>query len=192
MLHVEPFLKENVVMWSILLPLMTVDTHFSGLTVRSRSEYLSSIVNKRDKWSSGEEEKSERSSAKALADWLDELKNLGLEVSSLIFLSGNWGGLGCSEDTVFVLFLWIPTWHYGEWLFQCLCLHILCLLCHLWDVFSLLREKAFRSNPWKFSKSVCEQSSRNTPTFSQAACLSYFKSSCDISNQSYCGLPDWV
>ena len=34
--------------------------------------------------------------------------------------------------------------------------------------------------------------SQNTPTFSQAACLSYFKSSCDSSNQSYCGLPDWV
>lgn len=29
--------------------------------------------------------------------------------------------------------------------------------------------------------------SQNTPTFSQAACLSYFKSSCDSSNQSYCG-----
>ena len=48
MLRVEPFLKENVVMWSILLPLKTVDTHFSGLRVRSRSEHLSSIVNKRD------------------------------------------------------------------------------------------------------------------------------------------------
>ena len=49
MIHVEPFLKKNVVMWSILLPLKTVDTHFSGLTVRSRSEHLSSIVSKRDK-----------------------------------------------------------------------------------------------------------------------------------------------
>ena len=48
MLRVEPFLKENVVMWSILLPLKTIDTHFSGLRVRSRSEHLSSIVNKRD------------------------------------------------------------------------------------------------------------------------------------------------
>ena len=34
--------------------------------------------------------------------------------------------------------------------------------------------------------------SQNTPTFSQAACLSYFKSSCDSSNPSYFGLPDWV
>lgn len=49
MIHVKPFLKKNVVMWSILLPLKTIDTHFSGLTVRSRSEHLSSIVSKRDK-----------------------------------------------------------------------------------------------------------------------------------------------
>lgn len=49
MIHVKPFLKKNVVMWSILLPLKTIDTHFLGLTVRSRSEHLSSIVSKRDK-----------------------------------------------------------------------------------------------------------------------------------------------
>ena len=48
MLHVEPFLKENVVVWSILLTLNTIDTHFSGLKVRLRSEHLSWIVSKRD------------------------------------------------------------------------------------------------------------------------------------------------
>ena len=48
MLRMERFLRENVVVWSILLPLKTIDTHFSGLRVKSRSEHLSSIVNKRD------------------------------------------------------------------------------------------------------------------------------------------------
>ena len=28
--------------------------------------------------------------------------------------------------------------------------------------------------------------------FSQDTCLSYFRSTCDSSNQTYCGLPDWV
>ena len=48
MLCVEPFLEENVVVWSIVLPLKTIDTHFSGLKVESRSEHLSLIVSKRD------------------------------------------------------------------------------------------------------------------------------------------------
>ena len=104
MLRVEPFLKENVVVWSILLPLKTVDTHLLGLRIKSRSEHLS-MVSKRDWWSSGEEEKTERSSAKALAEWLDELKNFGLEVSSLIFLSGNWGDFELLERYSFCPFL---------------------------------------------------------------------------------------
>ena len=48
MLHVEPFLKENVVVWSILLPLKTIDTQFSDLRIKSRSEHLSLIVSKKD------------------------------------------------------------------------------------------------------------------------------------------------
>ena len=48
MLHVEPFLKENVLVWSILQPLKTIKTHFSGFRVRLRSEHLSSMVSKRD------------------------------------------------------------------------------------------------------------------------------------------------
>ena len=48
MLRVEPFLRENVVVWSIFLLLKTIDTYFSGLRVKSKSEHLSSMVSKRD------------------------------------------------------------------------------------------------------------------------------------------------
>ena len=48
MLRVEPLLRENEVVWFILEPLRTIDIHFSGLRVKSRSEHFSSIVDRRD------------------------------------------------------------------------------------------------------------------------------------------------
>ena len=54
------------------------------------------------------------------------------------------------------------------------------------------QEKAFRCNPWKFSKSISDQSSHDSPKFTQDTCLSYFKSCCRTSNQTYNGLLDWV
>ena len=53
-------------------------------------------------------------------------------------------------------------------------------------------ERAFKFNPWKFSKSVCDESNKNTPKFSQLTYLPYFKSSFADSHQIYKGLPDWV
>ena len=47
-LRVEPLLREYEVVWFILEPLKTIDIHFYGLRVKSRSEHFSSIVDRRD------------------------------------------------------------------------------------------------------------------------------------------------
>ena len=53
-------------------PLKIIETHFSGLSDRSRSVHLSSKVSKRDWRCDIEEENTERSSANAFAECRDE------------------------------------------------------------------------------------------------------------------------
>ena len=54
------------------------------------------------------------------------------------------------------------------------------------------QEKAFRNNPWKFSKSVCEDHSLPQPTFSMQTCLEFFQSTHSNDHVSYTKLPDWI
>ena len=54
------------------------------------------------------------------------------------------------------------------------------------------QEKAFRNNPWKFSKSIYEDLNTSQPTFSMQICLDYFQSTYSEANVSYKKLPDWV
>ena len=54
------------------------------------------------------------------------------------------------------------------------------------------QERAFRNNPWKFAKAVCDEPSITSPTFSQATCFQHYKRSFSDSEVSYEKLPDWV
>ena len=54
------------------------------------------------------------------------------------------------------------------------------------------QEKAFRNNPWKFSKSVCDEPPNSAPIFSCETCFQYFKDTHSDDNVSYTNLPDWV
>ena len=54
------------------------------------------------------------------------------------------------------------------------------------------QEKAFKRNPWKFSKSVCEDKPDTLPSFSLTTCHKYFESIYSKSKITYNGLPDWV
>ena len=55
------------------------------------------------------------------------------------------------------------------------------------------QEKAFRSNPWLFAKSVCSPSGPPiVPSFSASICQSYFEKLFSGKGCSYFGLPGWV
>ena len=55
------------------------------------------------------------------------------------------------------------------------------------------QERAFRSNPWVFSKSVCLPKSQTAPTFTMEAGLQHFKPSFEAPKvPHYSSLPNWV
>ena len=55
------------------------------------------------------------------------------------------------------------------------------------------QERAFRENPWSFSKSVCCPKSQANPSFTMETGLNHFKSSFEASNgPQYSSLPAWV
>ena len=54
------------------------------------------------------------------------------------------------------------------------------------------QEKAFKRNPWKFSKSVCEDKPDTPLSFSLTTCHKYFESIYSKSKVTYNGLPDRV
>ena len=54
------------------------------------------------------------------------------------------------------------------------------------------QEKAFKRNPWKFSKSVCDAQNAPSPTFSMAKFLDYFQSAYSGDMATYDGLPAWI
>ena len=55
------------------------------------------------------------------------------------------------------------------------------------------QERAFKQNPWKFSKSVCEMKQNLSLIFFMSACLKHFQSIYFENEVTYIlGLPDWV
>ena len=55
------------------------------------------------------------------------------------------------------------------------------------------QEKAFRSNPWVFSKSICNPKSQTVPHFTMEEGLKHFKPSFETSKDpKYSSLPTWV
>ena len=55
------------------------------------------------------------------------------------------------------------------------------------------QERAFKQNPWKFAKSVCNSKQNLLPTFSMSTCYEYFKETYSEIEVTYTsGLPDWV
>ena len=58
---------------------------------------------------------------------------------------------------------------------------------------AIKQERAFRQNPWKYSKSVCCSKSQQSPSFSETVCFEFFKAQSHINNgPAYNGLPAWV
>lgn len=54
------------------------------------------------------------------------------------------------------------------------------------------QERAFRSNPWKFAKSVCMDGEHQIePSFTMQAGLQYFQESFNAPHPVYSGLPSW-
>jgi hypothetical protein len=57
---------------------------------------------------------------------------------------------------------------------------------------SLKQERAFKSNPWKFSESVCKKQHVTCPSFSKSDCYHYFLSVYSNEHCHYESLPSWV
>ena len=57
---------------------------------------------------------------------------------------------------------------------------------------TLKKEKDFRSNPWKFAKSICQGKSEVKPSFSKEECFSYFTAQYSNPSSQYQGLPEWA
>ena len=54
------------------------------------------------------------------------------------------------------------------------------------------QERAFRENPWKFAKSVCNPSATADPSFSAQTALTYFQGSFSDADSTYTEFPDWI
>lgn len=54
------------------------------------------------------------------------------------------------------------------------------------------KERDFRSNPWKFAKSICQGKSEIQPSFSKEECLSYFTAQYSSPSSHYQCLPAWI
>ena len=58
---------------------------------------------------------------------------------------------------------------------------------------ALKQERAFRENPWEFTKSVCCNKAVVEPAFTSSACFDHFQSSFSSSSgPPYTELPEWV